>query len=59
MEHLDAKGAMVVVESEDSCMKIRDVNKRFSVMVTSGVRGTFKTDAAARAEPMALLSQHR
>lgn len=55
MEHLGARGAMVVIESEHFCMKIRGVNKPNSKMVTSAVRGVFKTDAAARAEAMALL----
>jgi GTP cyclohydrolase IA len=57
MTHLNARGALVVVESEHFCMKIRGVNKPNSVMVTSAVRGHFKTDAAARAEAMALLGK--
>lgn len=57
MTHLHARGALVVVEAEHFCMKIRGVNKPNSVMVTSAIRGHFKTDAAARAEAMALIGK--
>ncbi len=56
MDHLNAKGALVVIESEHLCMKIRGVSKPNSKMVTSAVRGHFKSNAAARAEAMALIS---
>ncbi len=59
MEHLNARGAMVVIESEHLCMKVRGVNKPESVMVTSAVRGLFRSDAAARAEAMTLISRSR
>lgn len=55
MLHLKARGAMVVIESEHLCMKVRGVAKPNSVMVTSAIRGIFKTDAAARSEALALL----
>jgi GTP cyclohydrolase I len=55
MQHLKARAVMVVIESEHLCMKVRGVAKPNSVMATSAIRGTFKTDAAARAEAMALL----
>lgn len=57
MKHLNARGAIVVVEGEHFCMKIRGVNKPNSVMVTSAVRGHFKENAAARAEAMALIGK--
>jgi len=57
MTHLNARGALVVVESEHFCMKIRGVSKPNSVMVTSAVRGHFKTNASARAEAMALIGK--
>ena len=57
MQHLDAHGAVVVVQAQHFCMKVRGVNKPNSVMVTSAVRGVFKTHAAARAEAMALIKQ--
>jgi GTP cyclohydrolase I len=58
MHHLDAKGAIVVVESEHLGMKVRGVSKPDSVMVTSAVRGIFKTNAAARAEAMSLITKN-
>lgn len=57
MTELGAKGALVVVEAEHMCMKIRGVNQAESSMVTSAVRGVFMTNAAARSEAMALLVQ--
>lgn len=57
MANLNARGALVVIESEHFCMKIRGVSKPNSVMVTSAVRGHFKTNPAARAEAMALLGK--
>ncbi len=55
MEHLNPKGAAVVVEAEHLCMKMRGVQKPNGVMITSAVRGVFKTDPAARAEVMELI----
>lgn len=57
MTHLKARGALVVIESEHFCMKIRGVSKPNSVMVTSAVRGHFKTHPGARAEAMALIAK--
>jgi GTP cyclohydrolase I len=57
MKHLEARGALVVVESEHLCMKIRGAAKPNSVMVTSAVRGVFRTNAAARSEAMSLLGK--
>jgi GTP cyclohydrolase I len=56
MKHLDAKGAVVVVEAEHMCMKMRGVQKPNGMMVTSAVRGIFKDSAAARAEVMSLIN---
>lgn len=55
MQHLKPHGALVVIESEHLCMKVRGVNQPNSVMVTSAVRGIFKTDSAARSEALALI----
>jgi GTP cyclohydrolase I len=55
MTHLQPKGAVVVVEAEHLCMKIRGVQKPDGTMVTSAVRGTFRDSAAARAEVMSLI----
>jgi GTP cyclohydrolase I len=57
MAHLKAKGALVIVESEHLCMKVRGVNQPNSRMVTSAVRGAFKTNPAARAEALALINR--
>ncbi|HPD29339.1 MAG TPA: GTP cyclohydrolase I FolE [Phycisphaerae bacterium] len=56
MEHLAPKGAVVVVEAEHLCMKMRGVQKPNGTMVTSAVRGTFRDHAAARAEVMGLIN---
>lgn len=55
MQHLDARGALVVVEAEHLCMKIRGVQKPNASMVTSAVRGVFKENPSTRAEAFALL----
>jgi len=59
MEHLAPKGAVVVVEAEHLCMKMRGVQKPNGTMVTSAVRGTFRENAAARAEVMGLIKKDR
>ncbi|MCA9090438.1 MAG: GTP cyclohydrolase I FolE [Planctomycetaceae bacterium] len=55
-QELDAKGVVVVLEAEHSCMTIRGIRKPGSVTVTSSVRGLFKTNQASRAEVMSLIS---
>lgn len=59
MRNLAPKGVVVVVEAEHLCMKMRGVQKPNGVMVTSAVRGTFKDNAAARAEVMMLINDRR
>lgn len=59
MQRLGARGALVVVESEHQCMKIRGVAKPNGVMITSAVRGVFRSDPAARSEVMALLNNRK
>ncbi|MDD4889568.1 MAG: GTP cyclohydrolase I FolE [Phycisphaerae bacterium] len=58
MEKLDPKGVAVVLEAAHTCMTIRGVKKPGSIMVTSALRGLFKTDHATRAEIMNLLHNH-
>jgi GTP cyclohydrolase IA len=53
---LDAKGVIVILEAEHTCMTIRGVRKPGSITVTSAVRGLFKTNQSSRAEAMALIN---
>ena len=46
----------VMVRAEHSCMCIRGIRKPGSSTVTCALRGVFKTDAASRAEIMALIN---
>ena len=54
VEHLHARGVIVVVEAEHLCMSMRGVHKPGSRTITSAVRGQLH-DPATRAEAMALL----
>lgn len=53
---LQAKGVIVVVEAEHTCMTIRGVKKPGALTVTSAVRGLFKNNFGSRAEAMALIN---
>lgn len=59
MEHLDPKGAAVVIEAEHLCMKMRGVQKPGGVMVTSALRGAFKECASTRAEVLTLINESK
>lgn len=54
MEHLDARGVIVVIEAEHLCMTMRGVQKPGSSTLTSAVRGVLR-NAATRAEAMSLI----
>ncbi|AQP49088.1 GTP cyclohydrolase I FolE [Tessaracoccus aquimaris] len=54
VEHLDARGVIVVVEAEHTCMTMRGVRKPGSRTVTSAVRGQLR-NPATRAEAMSLI----
>lgn len=55
VEVLDVRAAIVVVEAQHLCMAMRGVRKSGASTITSAVRGTMLTDAATRAEAMALI----
>jgi len=55
MEKLDAKGAGVIIEASHTCMTIRGARKPGAVMVTSAMRGLFKSNLATRTEAINLL----
>lgn len=52
MEFLAPKGVMVVAEAQHMCMLMRGVEKQNSTMITSALRGRFKSDAKTREEFM-------
>jgi len=54
---LSARGVVVVIEAEHTCMTIRGVRKPGSLTVTSAVRGLFKTNVGSRAEAMSLINR--
>jgi len=56
-EQVDAEGVGVVMECRHLCMMMRGVGKQNSVMTTSSVLGSFRRDAATRAEFMSLLAR--
>jgi GTP cyclohydrolase I len=55
MAHLAPLGALVVLEAEHMCMKMRGVRKTSPVMRTVAARGVFAADPALRLETLALL----
>ena len=57
-EELQARGVAVMIEATHTCMTIRGVHKPGSIMVTSAIRGLFRTNLASRNEVMSLLRGH-
>lgn len=55
VEHLSARGVVVILEAEHLCMRMRGVQQPNSTMITSAMRGVFKDDLAARSEVMSLI----
>jgi len=56
VEVLKPSGALVMIEAEHFCMSMRGVKKPGSLTITSAVRGSFKSNAATRAEAMSLIT---
>jgi GTP cyclohydrolase I len=55
MEELNPIGAACVIEATHTCMTIRGARKPGSTMVTSALRGIFKSNACSRAEILSLM----
>ena len=53
---LSPKGVCVIIDAKHECMTTRGVHKSDTTTVTSQMRGTFKTDHAARSEVMRLIT---
>jgi GTP cyclohydrolase I len=56
VEVLEPVGVLVMIEAEHLCMSMRGVKKPGALTITSAVRGLFKTNAATRAEALALIT---
>lgn len=57
LEESDAEGVGVVMECRHLCMMMRGVEKQNSVMTTSAVLGSFRSDPATRQEFLSLIRQ--
>lgn len=57
MKQLNPKGVAVILEAEHNCMRIRGVKNPTSIMITSEVRGVFKTDDKTRDEFLRLIGK--
>ena len=57
-ERLEPQGVGVVMEATHTCMTMRGIRKPGATMVTSAVRGTFKTRRATRAEFMSFIGRN-
>ena len=57
IETLQPHGAAVVIEGKHLCMMMRGVQKQDTVMITSAMRGTFRSDARTRSEFLDLIKR--
>ena len=57
-DSLEPQGVGVVLESIHTCMTIRGVKKTGSVMFTSKLIGSFKSNATTRAEFFSMIEKH-
>lgn len=56
MQRLDPYGVLVRIQATHLCMTLRGVKKPGSTMVTSAIRGLFRTNRASREEALALIA---
>ena len=54
-EILDARGVGVVMEARHLCMQMRGVEKQNSIMTSSSMLGSFRSDSRSRAEFLRLI----
>lgn len=57
MSALKPKGVLVIIHAEHLCLTMRGIKKQGSVMITSAVRGIFKTNPATRQEALSLINK--
>jgi GTP cyclohydrolase IA len=57
MRKLKPKGAMVVIDAEHLCLSMRGIKKPGSRIVTSAVRGIFRSKESTRQEVLALIKE--
>jgi GTP cyclohydrolase I len=59
MDVTDAEGVGVIIEAQHMCMMMRGVEKQNSLMKTSAMLGTFRTEQKTRDEFLSLLQLRR
>ena len=57
VEHLSPRAVAVVIESEHLCMKMRGVSKQSATMITTAMRGEYRTNSDLRREVLGLLTR--
>ena len=55
MDGLNPSGVAVVVQAEHLCMTMRGIKKPGSAIITSAIRGAFRTHPESRAEFFSLI----
>ena len=55
MDTIGAEGVGVVMEAQHLCMRMRGVEKQNSVMTSSSMLGSFRSDSKSRSEFLRLI----